>query len=171
MRGGVLIPETDAEELTDVPYGGLFGDTVLARVVEEIIADPHSSYRPKDLEELAGASAPSIRDALATLTRLDLLKASKDKHPVYIVNIKSKKFVALTLLAYASLDDREQCGCMDTAIRDYYDRVLRSRYEPYAVATFSDYNFTRTHSTGAGIKATSAGDPITGRMHAQSAGV
>ena len=71
-----------SEELTDVPYEGLFGDTVLSRVVEEIIADPHSSYHPKDLEDLAQASAPSIRDALATLQRLSLITASPGKHPV-----------------------------------------------------------------------------------------
>ena len=136
-----------AEELTDVPYEGLFGDTVLARVVEEIIADPHSGYRPKDLEELIDASAPSVRDALVTLTRLGLINAPAGKHPVYTVNKKSKKFVALTLLAYASLDDRERSECMDAAIKDYYDTVLRSRFEPCAVATAPTYRIIGTRST------------------------
>jgi len=136
-----------AEELTDVPYGGLFGDTVLARVVEEIIADPHSDYRPKELEELTGASSPSVRDALATLTRLGLLTAAEGKHPVYTVNKRSKTFIALTLLAYASLDDRERSDCMNTAIKDYYDTVLRSRYEPCALATAPTYRIVGSRST------------------------
>ena len=34
------------EEYLDKPYGGLFGNTVLAQVVEEIIADPTMDYRP-----------------------------------------------------------------------------------------------------------------------------
>ena len=136
-----------SEELTDVPYEGLFGDTVLARVVEEIIADPHSSYRPKDLEELTQASAPSIRDALTILQKLSLITAAEGKHPVYTVNKKAKKFVALTLLAYATLDDRERSDCMDTAIRNYYDSVLRSRYEPCAVATAPTYRIVGSGST------------------------
>ena len=136
------------EELTDVPYEGLFGDTVLARVVEEIIADPHSSYRPKDLEKLTDASAPRIRDALTTLNRLGLIMASEAKHPIYNVNKKSKKFIALTLLAYASLDDREQSDCMNTAIRDYYDSFLRAQYEPCAIATAPTYQILGSRSTG-----------------------
>ena len=145
-----------SEELTDIPYEGLFGDTVLSRVVEEIIADPHSSYRPKDLEELTQASAPSIRDALATLQRLSLIAVSQGKHPVYNVNKKSKKFVALTLLAYASLDDRERSDCMDTAIRDYYDATLRSRYEPCAVATAPTYRIVGSDSTAGAYRSPAA---------------
>ena len=141
-----------AEELTDVPYGGLFGDTILARVVEEIIADPHSTYRPKDLEDLVQGSAPSIRDALITLQKLGLITASEGKHPVYTVNKKSKKFVALTLLAYAALDDRERSDCMNTAIRDYYDTILRSRYEPCAIATAPTYRVVGSGSTAADYK-------------------
>jgi hypothetical protein len=106
-------------EFSDIPYAGLFGDTVIARVVEEIIADPHSAYRPRDLEELTGASAPSVRDALSTLTRLGLLASSGGKHPVYTVDRSRKTFVALTFLAYAVLDDRENSDCMHTALRHY----------------------------------------------------
>jgi hypothetical protein len=130
-----------------MPYEGLFGDSVLARVVEEIIADPHSAYRPRDLEELTGASAPRVRDALTTLKKLGLLKETGGKHPVYTVNIQSKKFVALTLLAYAVLDDRKRSGCMDTAIRHYYDTILRSRYEPCAVTSAPTYHVVGARST------------------------
>lgn len=108
-----------AREFSDIPYAGLFGDTVMARVVEEIVADPHSVYHPRDLEDLTGNSAPRIREALAMLTKLGLLKSSGGKHPAYTVDMAKKTFVALTLLAYAVLDDREGSDCMETAVRHY----------------------------------------------------
>jgi len=108
-----------AREFSDIPYAGLFGDTVMARVVEEIVADPHSVYHLKDLEDLTGNSAPRIREALTMLTKLGLLKTSGGKHPAYTVDMSKKTFVALTLLAYAVLDDREGSDCMETAVRHY----------------------------------------------------
>ena len=108
-----------AREFSDIPYAGLFGDTVMARVVEEIVADPHSVYHLKDLEDLTGNSAPRIREALTLLTNLGLLKSSGGKHPAYTVDMSKKTFVALTLLAYAVLDDREGSDCMETAVRHY----------------------------------------------------
>ena len=108
-----------AREFSDIPYAGLFGDTVMARVVEEIVADPHSVYHLKDLEDLTGNSAPRIREALTMLTNLGLLKSSGGKHPAYTVDMSRKTFVALTLLAYAVLDDREGSDCMETAVRHY----------------------------------------------------
>ena len=108
-----------SREFSDIPYAGLFGDTVMARVVEEIVADPHSVYHLKDLEDLTGNSAPRIRDALTMLTSLGLLKSSGGKHPAYTVDMSKKTFVALTLLAYAVLDDREGSDCMETAVRHY----------------------------------------------------
>ena len=108
-----------AREFSDIPYAGLFGDTVMARVVEEIVADPHSVYHLKDLEDCTGNSAPRIREALALLTKLGMLKSSGGKHPAYTVDMSRKTFVALTLLAYAVLDDREGSDCMETAVRHY----------------------------------------------------
>ncbi len=131
----------ELEKYLERPYGGLFGDSVIAQVVEEIVADPHSDYRPRDLEESTEASSPAIRKALNTLTFLGLLikDASDKQHPVYRVNTKSKKFVALTFLAYAVLDDRDGTSCMDTAIRDYYNSALREACEPLAMATGQSY--------------------------------
>lgn len=119
-----------AREFSDVPYGGLFGDTVMARVVEEIVADPHAVYHPKDLEDLTGNSAPRIREALGTLTGLGLLKSSGGKHPAYTVDTSRRSFVALTLLAYAVLDDREGSDCMDTAVRHYCETRAPSHIMP-----------------------------------------
>jgi hypothetical protein len=131
----------ELERYLERPYGGLFGDTVIAQVVEEIVADPHSDYRPKDLEESTEASSPSVRKALSMLASLGLLTkdASDKQHPVYKVNTKSKKFVALTFLAYAVLDDRDGTSCMDTAVRDYYNSALREACEPLAMATGQSY--------------------------------
>ena len=115
---------TTGKEWSDVPYGGLFGDTVLARVMEELIADPHTLYRNKDLEELTGNASPSIREALRTLREYGLITSSGDKHPVHTVNIHCRAFIALTLLAYAVLDDQDGGDCMDTAIRHYCETTL-----------------------------------------------
>lgn len=111
------------------PYGGLFGNSVQVNAVEEIVADPYSNYRPKDLEEIIGASPPAIRRALGDLTALGLLKKdlSDAQHPVYHPNLDSKKIVALTFLAYAMTDDREGTDLMNTAIVDYYIKNIRPR--------------------------------------------
>jgi len=131
-----ILPET-MEVSLNKPYGGLFGSSVLAQVVEEIISDPTMDYRPGYLEELTGASAPSIREALATLIDLGLLKKCNEtgRHPVYRVKVASKKCAALSLLAYAVLDDRDGTDCMDEAVYDYYSKVVREKYEPIAIAT------------------------------------
>ncbi|MBE0516002.1 MAG: hypothetical protein IBX41_01245 [Methanophagales archaeon] len=121
------------ERYVDKPYGGLFGNSVEVKVVEEIVADPYIEYRPKDLEDIIGASAPSIRRALSNLTALGLLiKDSSDaQHPVYRVNLESKKITALTFLAYAVVDDRDGLNCMDKAISNYY----MNEFWPKIVAT------------------------------------
>jgi len=126
-KGGVFmsgkklpkLPE-ELEEYLNKPYGGLFGNTVLAQVVEE----------------MTGKRPPSIREALKTLVRLGLIEniSSDVQHPVYRVVVESKKFVALSLLAYAVIDDRDGTDCMDTAILDYYNSSLRAKVEPLAIA-------------------------------------
>jgi hypothetical protein len=123
-----------ADEIEDydlLPYGGLFGNSHLVRVIRQIVADPFEEYRPSDLKELAEVSAPSIRNDLKLLTRLGILiKDSSDKqHPIYRTNTECKRYFALTLLAYAVIDDRNGTDCTDDFIADYYDSELRHRYE------------------------------------------
>jgi hypothetical protein len=143
MPRGTPVGRSSREpEFSDIPYAGLFGDTVMARVVEEIIADPHSAYRPKDLEDLTDASSPSVRDALVTLTKFGLLKSAGGKHPVYTVDTSRKSFVALTLLAYATLDDKEGSDCMNTAVQHYCETVLLGCLGSQAVAATSRYRIT-----------------------------
>jgi hypothetical protein len=132
------LPE-NLEEFLDIPYGGLFGDSALAQIVEEIVADPTMYYRPKYLEELTGRKPKTVRYALQRLAQLGLIEnVSKDSHhPVYRVVVESKKFIALSLLAYALLDDRDKTRCMDTAILDYYHKNLENQDKPLARATAS----------------------------------
>jgi hypothetical protein len=134
-----LLPKS-LEDYLDRPYGGLFGNSALTKIVEEIVADPDMDYRPKYLEEVTGMRSPTVRDALKTLVRLGLLKniSADVQHPVYRVIVESKKFVALSFLAYAVLDDREGSDCMDTAILDYYhnDLIIKDK----ALTTPIEYN-------------------------------
>ena len=127
----------ELERYVSRPYGGLFGRSVFSEVVEEMVADPLHAYRPKELEEATGRSAPTVRRVLGTLARLGLVtKDSTDRqHPVYTVDLASRAFVALTFLALGVGDDRDGTGCMDEAIRNYYWRHLSERDNPLAGAT------------------------------------
>lgn len=112
---------------TRLPYDGLFGDSNLIRVLRQVIADPFTEYRPIDLEKLTNNCAPTVRDSLKTLTSLGLLiKDERDhQHPVYRVNTESKRYLALTFLAYAVLDDKKGTDCMDDVIADYCNSVSK----------------------------------------------
>jgi DNA-binding transcriptional ArsR family regulator len=135
-RDNLVVLSPDEEMYLDNPYGGLFGDTVIAKVVEELVADPTMDYRPKYLADVCGKSEGSIYEVLKKLVKLGLIEKSLEgKHPVYRVRVESKKFAALSFLAYAMLDDRFGTDCMDGALSDYYHSKLRGRDEPGAIAT------------------------------------
>jgi len=124
----------------NLPYDGLLGDAPIIKVLHQIIADPFQDYRPIDLEELAELSKPPIRDALKTLTSLNILvKDERNKsRPIYRVNTRSKRVLALTFLAYAVLDDRDGTDCTDDVIADYYYSELQEKYEsPKAIGTLN----------------------------------
>ena len=106
------------EKFISEPYGGLFGNNVKNHVVEEIVADPQRSFRPKDFEELTEKSAPRIRKALKELTELGLIHKdeSDSQHPVFSPNHLSKTLFALTMLSLAILDDRDKTELMKEAI-------------------------------------------------------
>jgi len=132
------LPE-NPEVFLNLPYGGLFGNSALAQIIEEIVADPTMHYRPKYLEEMTGRKPKTVRVALQKLVQLGLIEnVSKDSHhPVYRVVVESKKFIALSLLSYALLDDRDKTRCMDMAILDYYHKHLEQLDKPLASATAS----------------------------------
>jgi len=112
----------ELERYIEKPYGGLFGNSVIVNLLEEIVADPYRNYHPKDLEEIINASSSSIRNSLSTLTSIGILEKdiANQKHPVYRTKINSKRLMALTFLAYGTLDDRDGTTCMDEAIIDYF---------------------------------------------------
>jgi len=109
-------------EFSRLPFGGLFGNTVLIRVIREITADPYREFRPRELEVLTSSSAPRIKNALELLAAQGLLEniSCDSQRPVFRVNLSSKRLMALTLLAYAVTDDRDGTDCMDDAVRHYY---------------------------------------------------
>ena len=87
-----------------------------------------------------------------SLVDLGLLKKGNmtGRHPVYRVNVASKKFAALSLLAYAVLDDRDGTDCMAEAVHDYYSKVVREKYEPMAIATTAYYSPGSLHGLPGG---------------------
>jgi DNA-binding transcriptional ArsR family regulator len=113
-----------------LPYDGLFGDSNIVSVLEEVIADPYMEYHPIDLVGLTGETSPTVRKSLKVLTSVGLLLKDRTdrRHPVYRVNTKSKKYLALNLLAYAILDDKLGTDRVDRIIADYCDTVLREKY-------------------------------------------
>lgn len=136
---------SELEKYIEAPYGGLFGNSAIVDLLEEIVADPYCNYRPKDLEKIINASAPSIRNYLTSLTSIGILERDigNQKHPVYRANINSKRLMALTFLSYAVLDDRDRTNCMDEAIIDYcYKYGLIDKIMPLAEATFTKYTVT-----------------------------
>jgi hypothetical protein len=90
-----------------------------------VVEDPDLEYRPIDLEKLTKESAPTVRAYLKTLTSLDLLKKDETDslHPAYRVNTESKRFIALTFLAYAVLDDKSGTDAMNSVLADYVDSM------------------------------------------------
>lgn len=130
------------ERESRLPYGGLFGDSNIVKIIEQVIADPDIEYRPIDLEKLTKESAPTVRLSLKTLTSLGvLLKDETDsQHPVYRVNIESKRFVALTLLAYAVLDDENGTNTMNKIVADYVDSILPRTMEPENCSIMQSHN-------------------------------
>jgi hypothetical protein len=136
---------SELEKYIKAPYGGLFGNSVIVDLLEEITADPYRNYRPKDLEKFINASSPSIRKCLSSLTAIGILEkdTGNQKHPLYRANINSKRLMALTFLSYAILDDRDGTACMDESIIDYCHRYrLIDRIMPLAEATLQKVEYT-----------------------------
>jgi hypothetical protein len=104
----------------DKPYLGLFGNTVLADVVEELVADPESKRTVETLQGLCGCRRKAIRKAVRRLVKLNILLPDEDSG-TFTVNRDSKIVIALTFLAYAVGDELhpEDNGTMEMSCRDY----------------------------------------------------
>lgn len=115
-----------AEIYSDFPFDGLFGNTVVARVLAELIADPYRSYRAKELVELVESSPPSVRQALTILSGTGLVGVdqSDPRHLEYFVKVSNRRVAALTFLLMAAVDDRTsgEADLLGEAIADYAQR-------------------------------------------------
>lgn len=103
------------------PFDGIFGDTAIARVLEEFASDPDMDYSLADLAKYTDMSAPAIKKVLVKLLSKNLIKIkNKNIHrPVYEIDKNSKRFFALTLLSLAILDDTHGTALVDNEISNY----------------------------------------------------
>jgi hypothetical protein len=124
----IALPESLDRSL-DRPFGGLLGNSVIVRVVNELVSDPYVSYTTTEVAEFTQSSVPSVRDALAVLVSEKFLTqdASHPKRPMYSVNPDSKRLIALTLLSYAALDDTLGTNHFDNAVLEYIVGEYRPR--------------------------------------------
>ncbi len=134
-------------DYAEMPYGGLFGRSVIVRIVEEMIANHTGKYRIKDLSEIIGASENQIANILKVLLRLKLVKTENidTRWPLYTINEKSKQAVALSLLALGVLDDRDGSNSMNAAIEHYYLDILERTF-PYTFSLYSNYDAIQTYT-------------------------
>jgi hypothetical protein len=127
---------------SDRPFDGLFGDTAELRVLQEIVADPYSDYTHRDLMELTDLSDPSVRRGIRALVDRGIVinVSSARKNPLYRANLESKRLTALTLLSYATLDERTGGSSMDDAVKHYCDFIPNNTE---AVPRYEGSNFVR----------------------------
>ena len=102
-------------------FTSILGNNVTLKVIQEFIADPDEPYSISYMHELTGSSKPAVKDAFNLLLKSKLIyQANKnDKRPLFKINKKSNRFVALTILSYAILDDNDRTDLMQAAIKEY----------------------------------------------------
>lgn len=102
-------------------FTSILGNSVTLKVIQEFIVDPDEPYSISYMHELTGSSKPAVKDAFNLLLKSKLIyQANKnDKRPLFKINKKSNRFVALTLLSYAILDDNDRTDLMKAAIKEY----------------------------------------------------
>lgn len=129
----------------DKPYGGLFGSSVIAKVVQEIVADPESEYRIRDISKLLNVSSTSVKNALKNLEELNLVfRKNRDlQRPIYIVNESSRTFTALNFLTYALDDDRDGTEFMNEEVLNYCDYLSQIAGQELVIVKFQGYNYVR----------------------------
>ena len=142
QRGGSV---RAVEGMADVPFEGLFGSLSQQRVLQELVADPYSTYTPRDITELTELTEPTVREAVAAMVRLGIVRniSRRRMRPVYQVNSNSKRMVALMFLSYAALDDN--CGedHLGDAVKYYYETTHSSylEFEPVGAAGVMDDSY------------------------------
>jgi hypothetical protein len=131
-----LLTEAEEQQLecSRKPFYGLFGDSLKLRILERLMADPGNCFSPKDLIPFVNqgnklVNSWSIEVILKRMVEEGLLEICPDCK-AYRVNFKSKRWVALTLLAFAGNDDfsdrkEEDLGdCKDEKYPSSMDRAM-----------------------------------------------
>lgn len=107
------------------PFDGLFGDDPLARIVCEFVADPYVEHTAETISEMTGVPIDDARYCLEFLKRTGMLEYGNELG-TYAVDTLSRRFAALTILAYAILDDRLGTDSMWDIAREFA-RLHRDR--------------------------------------------
>lgn len=109
-------------------FTSILGNAVIIKVIQEFVADPDEPYSISYMHELTGSSKPAVKDAFNLLLKSKLIyHANKnDKRPLFKIDKRSNRFIALTLLSYAILDDRERTDLMKAAIKEYLNDSNRN---------------------------------------------
>lgn len=110
----------EKDNISHIPFGGVLGNAVIIRVLEQLIADPDSSFNLSILSKLSKSSVPQVKEALEQLESVGFVKmiSNSQKRPIYIVNKECNRFVALTLFAYSVVDDAFSSNVMKDALRE-----------------------------------------------------
>jgi hypothetical protein len=86
------------------PFANIFGNTVKARIVEELMADPSQKIDIGFIGQLCSCSRKTVRKYIKELEKDGLIYYC-DEHKAYEVDFEKKSWAALTLLAFALNDD------------------------------------------------------------------
>ncbi|MDD1719485.1 MAG: hypothetical protein LUQ25_05455 [Methanoregulaceae archaeon] len=112
----------DSGNRRTAPFGELFGNTVLAHIIEVMTEEPSRKFSPKTIRDRTGASMPRIRDSLKKLVSIGLIenRSGSVKRPVFVLRQGQKRVAALTFLMHAVTDDRNGTDAMDHAVMNTY---------------------------------------------------
>lgn len=125
-----MVNKENTNNFHDQSFGGLLGNGVIVRVVQELVADPDSVYSLSDISKLTGASIPAVKDAISKLQGIRFVE-NASRHTTrssFRVNQKMKPFIALTFLAYSITDDNYGSSLMEDAMREYLNIQIDVQY-------------------------------------------
>lgn len=107
------------------PFGGLFGDAPITRVLNAL-AGGSISFTQSDLVEWTGLSATEVSDALERLQVIGMVLAKGDR---YTINKTCNRYIALDILFYSLVDDMCSSNLMRRALLNHYNELRHSRSE------------------------------------------
>lgn len=121
-----MVNKENTNNFHDQPFGGVLGNAVIVRVVQELVADPDSVYSLSDMSKLTRASIPAVKDAVSKLQSIHFVEnASRSTtRRSYRVNREMRPFIALTLLAYSITDENYGSSLMEDAMREYLNMQI-----------------------------------------------